>query len=156
MEIRRIVVPTDLATDTRSAVDMALSIAERRGARVTLLHVAPPGTKARGGEFERRSDEKKVLEQMHALAGEGRDDVELTLQIAEGDPAEEVVAASRTLEADLIVLAIHGREGVSRWFVGGTAESVVRNTFCPVMVVRRSGADIRPTQRYIERIPRIF
>jgi nucleotide-binding universal stress UspA family protein len=93
---------------------------------------------------------------MRALAGEGRDDVELTLQIAEGDPAEEVVAASRTLEADLIVLAIHGREGVSRWFVGGTAESVVRNTFCPVMVVRRSGADIRPTQRYIERIPRIF
>src|SRR5262249_14208631 len=40
------------------------------------------------------------------------------------------------LEADLVVLATHGRRGLVRAVLGSVAEKVVRGSPCPVLVVR--------------------
>ena len=57
-----------------------------------------------------------------------------TMALEQGDPAEEIVAATRP--GDLVVMSTHGRGGLGRWFMGSIAEEVVRRATVPVMLVR--------------------
>jgi universal stress protein A len=54
-----------------------------------------------------------------------------------GQACREIVQLARKTEADLIVIATHGRTGFSRVLLGSTAELVVRNAPCPVLVLRK-------------------
>jgi len=53
-----------------------------------------------------------------------------------GDPAEEIVRTAARVQADVIVLATHGRTGIKRLLLGSVAEKVVRYAGCPVFVMR--------------------
>jgi nucleotide-binding universal stress UspA family protein len=50
-----------------------------------------------------------------------------------GRAAPEVLAAAEGL--DLILIATHGRTGVSRWWLGSVTDQVVREADCPVLVI---------------------
>jgi nucleotide-binding universal stress UspA family protein len=56
-----------------------------------------------------------------------------------GNPADAIVnfAAHRGIE--LIIMASHGRSGISRWASGSVAEKVFRSTCIPVLLVRAPG-----------------
>jgi universal stress protein A len=56
--------------------------------------------------------------------------------LREGKPADEILAAAREWEADVIVIGTHGRSGVSRLVLGSTADLVVRHAPCPVLVIK--------------------
>ena len=56
----------------------------------------------------------------------------------EGLAYEEICAAARRLNADLIVVATHGYTGYKRTFLGSTAERIVQHSACPVLVVRQN------------------
>jgi nucleotide-binding universal stress UspA family protein len=56
-----------------------------------------------------------------------------------GAPGMEIVKAAEEWQADLIVIGSHGRGGVGRALLGSTAETVMRHSRCPVLVVRSSG-----------------
>lgn len=51
-----------------------------------------------------------------------------------GDPATVIVETARDLEADLIVLGTHGRQGLERLLKGSVAESVLRQATCGVFI----------------------
>jgi nucleotide-binding universal stress UspA family protein len=53
-----------------------------------------------------------------------------------GDPAEAIVGQAARVDADVIVLATHGRTGLKRLLLGSVAEKVVRLAGCPVFVMR--------------------
>jgi CBS domain-containing protein len=53
-----------------------------------------------------------------------------------GDPASMVLKTERKTGADVVVMATHGRRGFSRFFLGSVAELVVRESSCPVLMVR--------------------
>jgi nucleotide-binding universal stress UspA family protein len=53
--------------------------------------------------------------------------------VTRGDPAEQVLNAARSLEADLIVMGTHGRKGLSHLVLGSVAERVVRESPVPVL-----------------------
>jgi nucleotide-binding universal stress UspA family protein len=53
-----------------------------------------------------------------------------------GSAADQILAAARRLGVDAIVVASHGRGGVSRALFGSVAEAVVRGSDRPVYVVR--------------------
>ena len=53
-----------------------------------------------------------------------------------GNVAEQIVDFARNENADLIVMASHGRSGVSHWAVGSVAEKVFRATDIPVLLVK--------------------
>jgi nucleotide-binding universal stress UspA family protein len=55
--------------------------------------------------------------------------------IVEGDPAEMIVATAKERKATLIVTGTHGRRGIRRFFLGSTAEDLVRTSETPVLVV---------------------
>ena len=53
-----------------------------------------------------------------------------------GDPATKIVELAADIDADLIVLATHGRRGLKHFLMGSVSEKVVRTAGCPVMVLR--------------------
>ena len=56
-----------------------------------------------------------------------------------GKPAEAIVDCANKNEVDLIVMASHGRSGVSRWAYGSVADKVLRSTCVPVLLVKAPG-----------------
>ena len=53
-----------------------------------------------------------------------------------GNPAEEIVLNAKHYGADLIIMASHGRSGISRWTHGSVADKVFRAISVPVLMVR--------------------
>jgi nucleotide-binding universal stress UspA family protein len=53
-----------------------------------------------------------------------------------GDIIASILQAQADYHPDLLVMATHGRRGLSRMFLGSVAEAVVRKATCPVLTVR--------------------
>jgi nucleotide-binding universal stress UspA family protein len=60
----------------------------------------------------------------------------VSLAIAEGSGAGEIVALGRRTPDNLIAMCTHGRSGVKRWLLGSVTEKVVRLCGDPVLIVR--------------------
>jgi nucleotide-binding universal stress UspA family protein len=82
-----------------------------------------------------RAAEEYVERTCQELAGRG---LTATGEARHGVAAREIVAS--TLPGDLIVMATHGRGGMTRWFLGSVAEEVARRSPAPVMLVRPTPA----------------
>jgi nucleotide-binding universal stress UspA family protein len=59
-----------------------------------------------------------------------------------GSASLSIVDAARLRRADLIVMFSHGRTGVGRLVLGSVAESVLRGTRVPVLIVRPEGTPV--------------
>ncbi len=64
-----------------------------------------------------------------------------SVAVLEGNPANMLADYATEHEVDLIVIASHGRSGVSRWVMGSVAERIVRTSCIPVMMVRAPGCE---------------
>ena len=144
---RRILVPVDGSSTSNRGLAEALKIARSQKARVCLLHVVDdtPIVMAPelGGLYTdqmldlMRDSGKKVLAKSlesarkHGIKAEGVLIESLTRPVA-----DSIVAQARKWRADLIVLGTHGRRGLSRLVMGSDAESVVRTSPVPVLLVR--------------------
>jgi nucleotide-binding universal stress UspA family protein len=53
--------------------------------------------------------------------------------VRHGTPAEEILAC--TDDVDMIVVATHGRTGIARFWLGSTADKVIKEAACPVLVI---------------------
>jgi nucleotide-binding universal stress UspA family protein len=62
-----------------------------------------------------------------------------------GKPAPEILRLAEEVGADLIIVGSHNHTGVRRWLLGSTAERVVREAGCPVIVARAKS--YRPVER---------
>jgi universal stress protein A len=56
--------------------------------------------------------------------------------VTEGMPAEAIVRAAEETNCDLIVMATHGRTGAKRVVLGSVAETVMRRSRCPDLIVK--------------------
>ncbi|MBC8067190.1 MAG: universal stress protein [Deltaproteobacteria bacterium] len=55
--------------------------------------------------------------------------------VGPGQTAQGVIEEAGRIDADLIVMAASGRSRVARFFVGSTADRVIRESPCPVLVI---------------------
>jgi nucleotide-binding universal stress UspA family protein len=62
--------------------------------------------------------------------------IQVSTQLYEGRPGEQVVETARTWDADLILLSSHGQSGLSRWNLSGTALRVVMRANRSLMIIR--------------------
>jgi nucleotide-binding universal stress UspA family protein len=56
-----------------------------------------------------------------------------------GKPADVIAEYATKEGADLVVIATHGRSGVSRWALGSVADRILRSSCMPVLMVRAPG-----------------
>lgn len=76
-------------------------------------------------------------QRLEALLEQGRDlGLHVTLQITEGDAADEVLNAAKAQQAGLIVVGRTHLSRFRRWIEGGsTTDAILREAPCAVMVV---------------------
>ena len=67
------------------------------------------------------------------------DGVKVQKEFITGSPAESIAEYATKNDADLIIIATHGRSGVSRWVWGGVADRILRSACVPVLMVRVPG-----------------
>jgi nucleotide-binding universal stress UspA family protein len=60
-------------------------------------------------------------------------------EVITGIPAESIADYADKNGVDLIIIATHGRSGVSRWVWGSVADRVLRSACVPVLMVRAPG-----------------
>ena len=118
LSLRRILVPVDVSPDAREAVVKAARIAEALGdapVEITILHVGD-------GAFPN-------LPRPESDAWTWRE------SRRQGEIDDEILAAAEEIDADLIVMATDGRNGVLDVLRGSFTERVVRRSPCPLLAV---------------------
>ncbi len=60
----------------------------------------------------------------------------MTTETSTGPAAETILEFAQEMHADLIAMSTHGRSGLARWFIGSTADKVVRAATLPVLLAR--------------------
>jgi nucleotide-binding universal stress UspA family protein len=63
----------------------------------------------------------------------------VSTEVLVGRPAEQIAEYSGKKKADLIVIATHGRSGVTRWAMGSVADRLLQIAPIPVMMIRARG-----------------
>jgi nucleotide-binding universal stress UspA family protein len=144
VQIKRILVSTDFSPLADYAVKVAGEFARRYKAHLTVVHVMAPyfgGTEADvlavpsayyGRDLMTMLEER--LEEV--AAGLRKEAIEVDTLLPMGVPFVEIVKAARNLDVDLIIIATHGRGGLTHALLGSTAERVVRKAPCPVLSIR--------------------
>jgi nucleotide-binding universal stress UspA family protein len=131
--IRNILVTTDFSEFSAAALDHALSLAEFHHANVHLLHVI----EERPGLARRKGSEASASRQMSKFVYEHINEYTTVLEsIRSGVPHEEFIRYAQEHGIDLIVIATHGRTGLSHVVMGSVAERVVRSSPVPVLTVK--------------------
>jgi nucleotide-binding universal stress UspA family protein len=147
MNVKTILVPLDGSLLAEAALTPAVEFARQAGAKLVLLRAAQAHTLPMADLIEAQvlvmREAQEYLETVRArLRAAGIDDVEISAWY--GLPVEAIVETARYRHADLIVMASHGRSGVSRVVLGSVAERVLRATAVPILLIRPDGAPLDP------------
>jgi universal stress protein A len=136
LAIQTILHPTDFSERSDQAFRLACSLARDHGARVVLLHVAPPPATAIGGVMTPEpGGHEDCWEQLRRRQP---DDPRVSVErlLAVDSPGEGILHAIRETHCDLVVMGTHGRTGLGRLLMGSVAEQVVRKAPCLVLTVK--------------------
>ncbi|MSQ48318.1 MAG: universal stress protein [Deltaproteobacteria bacterium] len=143
---RQILCPVYFDETSPIALEYARQVAKKTGGTIQLLHVVP-------------TDEVHLLRKVyHPDIGGGANVVwaekvarDILLELAEehlsdtpheivtrtsSDPVTGILAAEKELGSDLVVMATHGRTGLTHFILGSVAEKVVRESRTPVLTTR--------------------
>ncbi len=158
---RKILLTNDGSEVAAAAIPHAATVAKATGAPVVLLQVVdsiihlmtmmtpasiepiPDGVISveiaeEAVAAQRQAAEANLGRVRDLLAAEGITDVSLV--VAEGRPGDAIVDTANAQGCDLIVMATHGRGGLSRAVLGSVADHVVRHAKQAVLLVRPDGA----------------
>ncbi len=141
MSFTNILVPVDFSPASWRAVEVATWLAQRSGARVTLMHACSPEP-VFGAGTELPPEMTPVVTQLtERIASRQRDQLEAmrTPQVSEalllaGPPTGTICARVREGGHDLVVMGTHGRTGIDRVLLGSIASRVLRRSPVPVLV----------------------
>ncbi|GAA0722850.1 nucleotide-binding universal stress UspA family protein [Halorubrum trapanicum] len=136
-----ILVPTDGSPASDAAIEHAIDLADRYGARLHALYVVD------GGAYSSLEAGAEVV--VDALESEGE---EATRRVADAAAAAGVECVTTVVSGtayqsihdyvdehgiDVVVMGTHGRKGLDRYLLGSVTERVVRTSDVPVLTVRQ-------------------
>lgn len=142
VKVGEILVPIDFSEASTKALEYATSLAAQFGGRLTLLNVVEPVYYPDLAYTPLLMENDKIVQaaERELSAVVARNGIPETLLrktlVRTGKAFHEITEAARTLKVDLIIIATHGRSGITRALLGSTTERVVRHAKCPVLVVR--------------------
>ncbi|MFO0751698.1 MAG: universal stress protein [Thermodesulfovibrionales bacterium] len=135
-----VLVPFDGSASGRKALARACALAKSDGADVTVLYVIPRYEEMVGflrtGSIRNslHREAERIMEEARKEASSSG--VPVATMVREGAAPEGIVEAARMLKSQLIVMGSHGWRGVDRALMGSTAERVIMNAPCPLLVVK--------------------
>jgi nucleotide-binding universal stress UspA family protein len=144
MNFKKILVPLDGSALAEGALGRAVEFVGE-GVTLMLLRAAEahtlPGVDPSDAQVEVVREAEDYLAAVAArLAESGVARVETSVWY--GPAALAIVEAARLRKADLIVMNTHGRSGLGRLILGSVAESVLRGTTTPILLLRTEEAPV--------------
>lgn len=142
--LRHVVVPVDFSPISVEALQIARHVAILHKAKLTLLHVVeeyfyPGGLEAGIAPISEIIPDikQKRLDMLNQLGQDHiQDEIEFHTVVTSGRASESIVNWADENQADFIALGTHGFGGLNRFFLGSTAERVVRKAQVPVCTIR--------------------
>lgn len=143
LRLHSILVPLDLADPMASALSVARSLARDHQAKLILVNcpATPPYTTAE--VMVPSADYAGILaEAQRSLDAVAQtiQDIPVETQVVMAEPGPGIVSLAEKDQADLIVMATHGRSGLGRVLMGSVAEYVLRHAPCPVLTIKPATA----------------
>jgi nucleotide-binding universal stress UspA family protein len=141
MNIKKLLFPTDFSHDNDQALRLASTLAAESGATLHIVHVDELRdlTAAMGEAGYLMSaavdDRQEVWDQLECVRPTVPT-VAYEHHYLRGSPVIEILHFAEDENIDLIVMASHGRTGLSRLLMGSVAEGVMRKAPCPVLIVK--------------------
>jgi nucleotide-binding universal stress UspA family protein len=141
--MKKILIATDGSESAHEALEFGLELAEEQGATPFVVHVAPAvevlpygsfGVPAPTAPHELDEQDRVPVEEAAEIAA--RRGLEVKTELLVGDPADEIVAFSDTIDADLIVVGSRGRGAIASVLLGSVSRAVLHESRRPVVVVR--------------------
>ena|SRR5579863_2863828 len=143
---RHILIPTDGSDLSRKAVLYGVQLAKSCGAKLTALTVVEPYHVAAMDavlvpvdqeeyDAETRRISQRALDQAKMAAESAGMACETVSEIHD-QPYRAIIDAAHTLSCDLIVMASHGRRGISALLLGSETVKVLTHSTIPVLVYR--------------------
>ncbi|MEZ5817184.1 MAG: universal stress protein [Hyphomicrobiaceae bacterium] len=143
---KHILIATDGSELAHKAVVQGFALAKALGSTVTVVTVTEPWTAVVPGEmgmaFPVDEYEKGASENAGNILATVKREADTTgvacetVHMADQYPADGIIATAKEKSCDLIVMASHGRRGLSRLLIGSQANQVVVHSEVPVLVVR--------------------
>src|SRR5690349_13676638 len=142
---KRILVPTDGSDISQQSVHTAVALAKAVGAEIHTVCVKEPFPYGAISEMQPTppqeffdAQERMATRHVAAVAEACKNaGVSCTALTVEGlHPWEEVIAHAERAGCDLIVMASHGRRGVTALLLGSETQKVLSHTRIPVLIVR--------------------
>lgn len=140
--------PTDASESALKALAKAVLLAQQFGAKIHALQVVERvPTMAEIGlagstvpPFDLPVYEQQLVDAarkalVKTVADNVPEEVATDIHVATGTPKTVILDFARDHGVDLIVMATHGRRGLSHLMLGSVAESVVRQAPMPTLVV---------------------
>ena len=148
-----VVVALDGSPEAEAILPYVQELATKFGSRITLVHVnmsevalvASTSTDAASGLAPAITDPTPIIQAEHESTDAYLRQLAARVSAAggqvewvalEGSPSQQVADFAREHNASLIALTTHGRAGLERALFGSVADSILRHTDCPVLMVR--------------------
>lgn len=144
---KRILVPVDMEPNSRHALEYALSLADRIGAQLDVVHVWEPPKLLRPDLMVYLESDGRAVSLAEFTQNQARAELSKLMEevapnrpgtqafVVLGGAARQIVETAGAGDYDLIVMSTRRRTGLPRHLLGSVAEKVVRLANCPVIVV---------------------
>jgi nucleotide-binding universal stress UspA family protein len=142
LHIARVLAPIDFSEPSRAAAYYAGRLAKRMGARLSLMHMVAPisfeySMVPASAEVLSQLSESRLLHARAALDAIELGDVVVERELAEGDPATEILRRAAADHSDLIVMSTRGTGAMKRVLaMGSVTMNVLARAECPVLTGR--------------------
>ena len=146
VRVKHILIATDGSELAAKALAQGLSLANALAAQVTVVTVTEPWVTQVTGEaafgFPSAEYDKAMTTsaaQILSKASEAANKEGLscaTIHVKERHPTEGILETAKAKMCDLIVMASHGRRGLTRLLLGSQAQNVITHSTIPVLICR--------------------
>lgn len=147
MKLRKVLVPLDGSVLAEAALPRAVELVASSGAKLLLLRAVETNRLSGIDRTEAQLRAVREAEDYLTRIGDrltalGVKDIEVSIWY--GPAVSAIVQAAQLHPVDLIVMTTHGRSGLGRLVLGSVAESVLRGTTTPILLVRAPEAPVEP------------
>jgi nucleotide-binding universal stress UspA family protein len=137
---QHLLVPVDFGESMQPGIDLAVGLARKLDARITLLNAFDLTPFTTMTPFAPPIDVEPLIaasekELKGVLAKVTAEWPKSDAVLRRGSPYDVILEVAKVRECDLIVIGTHGRRGVARVLLGSVAEKIVRLSTVPVLTV---------------------
>lgn len=131
--MRNLLLPLHRPEEAEHLLPPVTELARLFEANIVLLHVMNEEELKSGDPAARRAEDEAQL--AHLVSRLAEEKIQAQAIVGKGDPARQILEASRIHDIDLIAMSTHGKSGILRLFSSTITEKVLRESTCPMLVV---------------------